>query len=386
MERPLPVERYGTEGDLLTAIYETLDGGEAWPKLAKFPKEEFGILAVRNDVGLYGILDLSWLGMGYIAKLKNGYEYELGKIWNDVLRVAASERVIAWRGIPNGQNKVLQGVMARPGAAYHKIVNKAYGDWWHTIGLVKMLGNADYAGERNYIFCSEEMAYALHLDTVIRARRAYSSSKRIVLSKNVWEDRTIYYVRTDANFAAFDFSLNSNGLPSKLNMTTPKPLIRMVKDSNFVSMETRDGGDVVLLSRDETVRSLVFCNFKVSHDEFFERCLRSVSHAEISALERPVACVNVGIGGLSFLTGVHTGDSEQDEVLLMSNVSLEGPSPVHIPLKPNRIYRELDDVDEQVLTVKLVDSFDSSRYPPFFVGYTAITLHFRRTFKNFLRH
>ena len=144
-----------------------------------------------------------------------------------------------------------------------------------------MLGNADYARERNYIFCSKEMAYALHLDTDIRARRAYSSPKRIVSSKRAWDNRIMYYVRTGANFAAFDPTLKD----SKLTMTSPKPLIRMVKDRNFVSMETRDGGDVVLLSRDETVQTVVFCNFS----NFARRVLRKVS-------TYGVPCRDIGIG------------------------------------------------------------------------------------------
>ena len=119
VERPLPVERYSTEGDMLAAIYETLDGGEVFPKIKKCSSEEFGILAVREDVGLYAILDFSWLGTAYIDKLRNGNEFELRAIWNDVLRATGTHRVIRWREIQNGQNKVLQGVMARPGVAYH---------------------------------------------------------------------------------------------------------------------------------------------------------------------------------------------------------------------------------------------------------------------------
>ena len=343
VERPLPAERYSTEGDLLMAIYEVLDGGEMLPKLPKFSKEELYLVAVRNDKNLYAFTDLTAFAMPYIVDIRAGTNFTVHHFWDQCIRnVLYWRNTIEWREIPNAQGKVLDTLKRAHVFKKYHVVKTEKADWLYTWRWWDTLGNMDHAGTHNYLICSQELALALHLDSNARISAAYQFATTESSAIRDSDKRVLHYVTSGAIFAP-------TMRDSSLTMTTPKPFIRMVKDQNFISMENRDGGDVVLVSRDEKIQTSVFCNFKISHAEFFERCLRPISYIDMSALERPVACVNLEIGGLPFLSRIHTPVSAQDDVLLMSNVALEGETVTHIPLKNNRFYRELDDVERTIL-------------------------------------
>ena len=237
------------------------------------------------------------------------------------------------------------------------------------------------ANVANYVVCSEDIAYAIFYVSEDVQSVAYDLSTSV--TKTVRGDgRTMFYTGEREDIFVYSMEAPWNA-PKMLKSITAR--IRLTRDSNFITMQTLNKLDVILVNEDGVTESKLPCNFKLVPSEFYRRWLRPISHENVPALSRPVACVNVEIGGLPFLSQVRSSAPSQDNLLLMSNVALEGPTASHIPLKINRIYREMDDVDEQRLRVKLVDSFDGSLFPSFFVGYTAVTLHFRRTFNNFLR-
>ena len=159
--------------------------------------------------------------------------------------------------------------------------------------------------------------------------------------------------------------------------------LQISRQDDKVTLALSPQHDLVLTSTDET-QVPVTLSYEIKNmsvGDFNKFLLKKLNNA---AFRQPVRCTNIEVvKGLPFITRMHESKVGFSTGLLMTNIPLDEDLVYNVPLPGARIYRDLDDVDTDVLEVRFRDSFDRERCPAWWRGYTHVVLHFRQTWNNF---
>lgn len=98
-----------------------------------------------------------------------------------------------------------------------------------------------------------------------------------------------------------------------------------------------------------------------------------------------VRSVNIHVKGLKYRTSPYTRQEGLSNDLLLVNLSLDSSLIHYVPPPKSRLYRILQYIDTEDLSVEIVDSLNPNRAPLFHVGISDITLHFREIWNNVFR-
>lgn len=116
---------------------------------------------------------------------------------------------------------------------------------------------------------------------------------------------------------------------------------------------------------------------------FYEFLNQNILDSKI--LTPDVRSVNIRVKGLKYRTSPYTSREGLSNDLLLPNVSLDSSLVHYVPPPRSRLYRVLQYIDTEDLSVEIVDSLNPSRAPLFHVGISDITLHFREIWNNVFR-
>lgn len=188
--------------------------------------------------------------------------------------------------------------------------------------------------------------------------------------------QSLYFEPRDASLAPGIKSIWSSDLPLVLSFEdggTSDP-----NSDKLITIMLKGGKTLNFIGQDE--KSYPFKSgvvFKGKPLEFYAFLNENII-GRLDFLTKDVKSVNLLVKGLSSF--VDQDGTEND--ILVFNLALEETTSHYTPLPRARLYRSLEYINIEELTVVLTDALDQNRAPRFEVGISDVTLHFREIWNN----